>query len=238
MNLLALETATESCSAALLVGERILVRSEFAPRRHAELLLPMCEELLLEAGLVRRDLDALGVGCGPGAFTGVRLAISAAQGIALALDIPVVAVSSLAALAMQAPDNGAAILAVIDARMGEIYAGAFRRTDEGLVEAIGAEFVGNADVLQLPTEPEWNVIGSGWTSYRDVLLARLPAAPLWADGERYPLASDIALLASPRVHEGCGVAPEFALPVYLRDKVALTVAEQMENRRVRKRGNP
>ncbi len=238
MNLLALETATESCSAALLVGERVLVRSEIAPRRHAELLLPMCEELLLEAGFARCDLDALGVGCGPGAFTGVRLAISAAQGIALALDIPVVAVSSLAALAMQAPHNGAAILAVIDARMGEIYVGTFRRTDEGLVEAIEAEFVGNAGVLQLPTQQAWNVIGSGWTTYRDVLLARLPAAPLWADGERYPQASDIALLASPLVREGRGVAPESVLPVYLRDKVALTVAEQSANRRDRKLGSP
>jgi tRNA threonylcarbamoyladenosine biosynthesis protein TsaB len=139
MNLLALETATESCSVALLAGERLFVRSEIAPRRHAELLLPMCEEVLGEAGLARRDLDALAVGCGPGAFTGVRLAISAAQGIALALDIPVAPVSSLAALALQAPDNGAAILAVIDARMGEIYAGAFRRTGDGLVEAIGPE---------------------------------------------------------------------------------------------------
>lgn len=237
MNLLALETATESCSAALLVGERVFVRSEIAPRRHAELLLPMCDELLLEAGLVRRDLDALGVGCGPGAFTGVRLAISATQAIALALDIPVVAISSLAALAMQAPENGAAILAVIDARMGEIYAGTFRRTDQGLVEAIGAEFVGSAGALQLPTQPAWNVIGSGWASYRDVLLARLPAAPSWVDGERYPQAGDIALLARPLVREGRGVAPEFALPVYLRDKVALTVAEQIANRRDRKLGN-
>ncbi len=233
MNLLAIETATESCSAALLGDGCLLARSELAPRRHAELLLPMCEELLAEAGLKRRDLDAIAVGCGPGAFTGVRLAISVAQGIALALDIPVVAVSSLAALAMQAPDNGAAILAVIDARMGEVYAGTFRRSADGLVEPIGVESVGDANVLQLPDVAAWNVVGSGWATYRDVLAARLPGAPLWSDGESYPQATDVARLAAPLARDGRGVAPEHALPVYLRDKVALTSVEQEAARRLR-----
>jgi tRNA threonylcarbamoyladenosine biosynthesis protein TsaB len=235
MNLLALETATESCSAALLAGERMLARSEIAPRRHAELLLPMCEELLAEAGLARRDLAAIGVGCGPGAFTGVRLAISAAQGIALALDIPVVTVSSLAALAMQAPDNGAAILAVIDARMGEIYAGTFRRTRDGLVMPIAAEYVGPAGALPLPAEHAWNVVGTGWSSYRDALAGRLSAAPLWAEGERYPQALDVARLAAPLARAGKGVSPELALPVYLRDKVALTTAEQRASKATHER---
>ena len=229
MNLLAIETATESCSAAVLGGERLLARSELAPRRHAELLLPMCEELLAEAGLRRADLDAVAVGCGPGAFTGVRLAISAAQGIALALDLPVLPVSSLAALAMQAPDNGAAILAVIDARMGEVYAATFRRTADGLVEALDAEFVGAASALALPAASAWNVIGSGWSAHGAAL--HLPAAPAWADGERYPQAADVARLALPRLRAGGGVAPEQALPVYLRDKVALTSAEQAAARK-------
>ena len=228
MNLLAIETSTECCSAALSVDDRMIARSELAPRRHAELLLPMCEELLAEAGLARRDLDALAVGCGPGAFTGVRLAISAAQGIGFALAIPVVPVSSLAALALQAPDNGAAILAVIDARMGEIYAGTFRCTRKGGVEPIGAESVGAASVLELPDASAWNVIGSGWSTYRDVLLTRLPAPPLWADGDRYPQAMDIARIALPLARDGRGVAAEHVMPVYLRDKVALTMLEQRQ----------
>jgi tRNA threonylcarbamoyladenosine biosynthesis protein TsaB len=232
MNLLAIETATESCSAALLAGGRLIERSELAPRRHAELLLPMCEALLAEAGLRRADLDAVAVGRGPGAFTGVRLAISAAQGIALALDIPVVTVSSLAALAMQAPDNGAAILAVIDARMGEIYAGAFRRNRDGMVEPIDTESVGKASALQLPQASAWNVIGSGWTAHREVLAERLPALA-WSDGERYPQAVDVARLAAVIAQAGGGVAAEQALPVYLRDKVALTSAEQGDARRRR-----
>src|SRR5215475_1096438 len=127
--LLAIETATEACSAALLVGGDVIERSEIAPRRHAELILPMIESLLAEAGLSRRQIDGIAVGRGPGAFTGVRLAISVAQGIALGLDVPVVPVSSLAALAQDVPrELPAPILAVIDARMGAVYAGAFERS--------------------------------------------------------------------------------------------------------------
>src|SRR5574337_329913 len=107
-NILTIESATEACSAALSVDGRIMERSEIAPRRHAELILPMIESLLAEAGLARTQLDGIAVGCGPGAFTGVRLAIAVAQGLALALDIPIVPVSSLAALAQDAPDAGAA----------------------------------------------------------------------------------------------------------------------------------
>ncbi|MCC6594998.1 MAG: tRNA (adenosine(37)-N6)-threonylcarbamoyltransferase complex dimerization subunit type 1 TsaB [Rhodanobacteraceae bacterium] len=230
MNLLALETSTESCSVALLCGERVIARSELAPRRHAELLLPMCDAVLAEAGLARTALDGIAVGRGPGAVTGVRLAIAAAQGMALALDLPVVPVSSLAALAMQAPHDGAAILAVIDARMGEIYAGTFSRGSQGLVVASGAETVGTAAALDLPQAHAWAVVGSGWTSYTQVLRTRLPTAPVWADGARYPQAADVAVLAAPVLRAGQGVATEHALPVYLRDKVALTLAEQQHAR--------
>ncbi len=225
MNLLAIETATECCSVALLTGERLIARSEMAPRRHAELLLPMCEDVLAEAGLARADLDVLAVGRGPGAFTGVRLAVSAAQGIALALDVPVVPVSSLAALAMQAPDDGADVLAVIDARMGEVYAAMFRRVN-GRVETITDETVGPADALHVRDVKALNVIGTGWTSYRDAIAKVLPIPPRWAEGDRYPQAVDVARLAAPIAAAGGGVAADSVLPTYLRDKVALTLAEQ------------
>ena len=227
--ILAIETATEACSAALRCGDALIERSEIAPRRHAELILPMIESLLAEAGIARAQLDGIAVGRGPGAFTGVRLAIAVAQGLALALDIPVVPVSSLAALAQDAPYGGAAILAVIDAHMGEIYAGAFRRGADGLVEALGEESVGKADELILPhhaRESGTCVVGTGWKSYRDALAPRLSAPPVFADGARYPQARAIARLAVPLFAAGRGVAPEQALPVYLRDKVALTLAEQ------------
>ncbi|MBS0569940.1 MAG: tRNA (adenosine(37)-N6)-threonylcarbamoyltransferase complex dimerization subunit type 1 TsaB [Proteobacteria bacterium] len=226
MKLLAIETATEACSAALSIDGRIIERSEIAPRRHAELILPMIESLLAEAGISRVQLDGVAVGRGPGAFTGVRLAIAVAQGLALALDIPVVPVSSLAALAQDAPDAGASILAVIDARMGEVYAGAFRRISDGLVEAIGEESVGQTNSLTLPQDPRWCVVGTGWDAYRDALAARLPAPPAFADSARYPQASAVARLALRQFAAGLGVPPEQALPVYLRDKVALTLEEQ------------
>lgn len=230
MNILAIETATEACSVALLHGDALLDRSELAPRRHAELVLPMAEELLAEAGITRRQLDAIAVGRGPGAFTGVRLAISVAQGLALALDIPVLPVSSLAALAMQAPNSGTAILAAIDARREEIYAGTFRFGTDGLAEPLDRERVIAASDLSLPEADAWSVLGSGWRAYSDAIRERLPSAPRWADGNRYPQACDVARLAAPLFAAGKGVPPEQALPVYLRDKVALTLEEQRDAR--------
>jgi tRNA threonylcarbamoyladenosine biosynthesis protein TsaB len=236
MNILAIETATEACSVALLHGDALIDRSEMAPRRHGELVLPMAESLLSEAGIVRGQLDAIAVGRGPGAFTGVRLAVSVAQGLALALDIPVLPISSLAVLAMQAPRNGAAVLAAIDARRGEIYAGAFQMGTEGINSQIHSlrplmeECVVSAHALELPEADAWNVIGTGWNVYGRAIRERLPRAPRWADGHRYPQARDVARLAAPAFAAGKGVPPEQALPVYLRDKVALTLQEQQAAR--------
>jgi tRNA threonylcarbamoyladenosine biosynthesis protein TsaB len=227
MNLLAIDTATECCSAALLCGEHLLERSELAPRRHAELILPMIDSLLSEAGLSRRRIDGVAVGRGPGAFTGVRLGISVAQGLALGLDIPVVPVSSLAALALDAHDApGDNILAVIDARMGEIYTGVFRRGSDGLVLPVMDEMVGRATEFIFPQSKNWTVVGTGWAAYHAALAARLPAPPRAADGTRCPQARAVARLALPQFIAGHGVSPEYALPVYLRDKVALTLEEQ------------
>ena len=230
MNLLAIETSTENCSVALHCNGEFISRSEIAPRRHAELLLPMCEEVLAEAGLSRRQLDMIAVGRGPGAFTGVRLAISAAQGIALALDLPVIPVSSLTALALDAPNNGHPILAVIDARMGEIYAGTFRRDERGLVQPLGMESVGSAEVLKVAAGQSWNVIGTGWDSYAEMIRARLESDPVWVQGQRFPQATAIARLAIREASNGNSLAPELALPVYLRDKVALTIKERQQVR--------
>ncbi len=226
MNLLAIETATEACSVALLHAGSVIDRSELAPRRHAELVLPMADSLLAETGIARSALDAIAVGQGPGAFTGVRLAVSVAQGLALALDLPVFPVSSLATLAMQAPNDGAAILAIIDARRSEVYAGTFAYATDGLVVPLHAERVLPAAALVLPAADAWNVLGTGWDAYGDAVRARLPGSPRWADGKRYPQARDVLRLAAPMFDAGQGLAPEYALPVYLRDKVALTLAEQ------------
>lgn len=227
MNLLAFETSTESCSVALLHGDALIWRSELAPRRHAELALPMAEELLAEAGIAKSQLDVIAVGRGPGAFTGVRLAVSLAQGLAFALGLPVVPVSSLAALAMQAPGDGPPTLAVIDARMGEVYAANFVRDDDGLVRLLDEERVCTPDDVTLPQAgATWQVIGSGWNAYAEALRDTAGRAPDWSDGECWPQAADVARLAARAFAAGGGVAPELALPVYLRNKVAQTIAER------------
>lgn len=226
MNFLAIETSTEACSVALVHGDEVIERSEVAPRRHAELVLPMADALLAEAGLNRTALDGIAVGRGPGAFTGVRLGISLAQGMAMALDVPVVTVSSLQALALEAPEDDAAVLSVIDARMGEIYVAAWRRQDDGSVVLLDRERVDTAAALVLPDAAAWHVVGTGWTTYEDVLRQRIAAPIRSAEGARYPQARHVAELAVGRFRDGDTVAPELALPVYLRDKVALTLVEQ------------
>mgnify|MGYP000954780725 CR=1 FL=1 len=229
MNLLALETSTESCSVALVHGDSLIARSELAPRRHAELVLPMAEALLAEAGLSRHALDAIAVGRGPGAFTGVRLGISLAQGMALALDLPLITVSSLAALALEAPedDGDAAILAVIDARMGEVYAGCYRRDVQGGLVPLDEERVTTADALVLPEAGAWHVVGSGWATYGEAIARHFVGQRLLsAGGAHYPQAVHVARLAVRESALGHLLPPEQALPVYLRDKVALTLAEQ------------
>jgi tRNA threonylcarbamoyladenosine biosynthesis protein TsaB len=227
MNLLAIETATEACSVALIHGEELIARSEIAPRRHTELVLPMADALLAEAGIGRHALDAIAVGRGPGAFTGVRLGVSLAQGMALALDLPVITISSLAALALEAPEEeGSAILAVIDARMGEIYAASYRRDGNGGLLALDDERICTAETLELPEAVTWQVVGSGWATYATAISQRLSGTLHSADGLRYPQAAHVAELALREFHAGHVLAPEQALPVYLRDKVALTLVEQ------------
>ena len=229
MNLLAFETATEACSVALWHDGALLERYEVAPRRHAELALPFAESLLAEAGVAKSALDAIAVGRGPGAFTGVRLAIALAQGLAVALDRPVVPVSTLAALALAAPMDdsaGSAILAVVDARMGEIYAACYERDTDWLVTPVAGEVLCRAEALELPARPHWSVLGTGWGAYESALRARLGGSPDYAHGTALPRASAVARLAVREFARGGAVDAALAQPVYLRDKVALTLAEQ------------
>lgn len=227
MTILAFETSTECCSVALLHDDELTARSEIAPRRHAELALPMADDLLAEAGLRKAQLDAVAVGRGPGAFTGVRLGVSLAQGLALALDVPVLPVSSLAALARQAPADGLSTLALIDARMDEVYAGVFVRLDDGSLEARSEDRVCAPEAVTDPAGGgAWQAIGSGWARYADVIRVAVGSAPQWAEGERYPQAADVARLAQHDLAAGRGLPPEQALPVYLRNKVAQTTAER------------
>ncbi len=146
--------------------------------------------------------------------------------MALALDCPVITISSLAALALEAPEDEAAILAVIDARMGEVYAACYRRDAQGGLIALDQERVCAPGDLTLPAETEWHVVGTGWATYENILRERLTGTLRSADGACFPQAGHIAELAAVAFRSGHLLAPELALPVYLRDKVALTLVEQ------------
>jgi tRNA threonylcarbamoyladenosine biosynthesis protein TsaB len=217
MKLLALETATEACSAAVWSDGVVWERYELAPRRHAALILPMVEAVLAEAGLTAHTLDAIAVGRGPGAFTGVRIAISIAQGLAFAADVPVIPVSTLAALALGAArETGEMRMATaLDARMGEVYWGTWTVSGE-IVEQFGEERV-CAPALAHGGPGPWLGVGSGWTTYGEALAQRLTVSG-WL-GDRYPRAGDVARLAAEPARRGAGVAAEQVLPVYLRDRV-------------------
>ncbi len=229
MNLLAFETSTEACSVALWRDGDVLERFELAPRRHAELALPWAEALLAEAGLARAQLDAIAVGRGPGAFTGVRLGVAIAQGIALALDRPVVPVSTLLALAARAPARAARVIAAIDARMGEVYVGAFARDAAGW-RALQPEAVGAPDAVVLPEGSGWVAVGTGFAAADGALRARLGARVDGMDASALPHAADVARLGAAMFARGEAVAPERLEPAYLRDNVALTLAEQAASR--------
>lgn len=233
MKLLAFETATEACSVAVWDDGRVLERFEVAPRRHAELALPWADAVLAEAGIARAQLDAIAVGRGPGAFTGVRLAIGLAQGIALALDRPVLPVSTLAALALRAPADAGDILSAIDARMGEVYTAAFRREGEG-VAPLSEECVWAPDAVELPAGTQrWDAVGTGLAALDGALQARLQPRLGRVDAAALPHAADVARLAALDFADGKAVAAELIEPAYLRNNVALTLQEQQALRAAR-----
>lgn len=222
MNLLAIDSSTEACSVALLQGVEMISRYELAPRRHAELILPFVDELMAQAGLQLTQIDALAFGRGPGAFTGLRIATGVVQGIAFASDLPVIPISSLAALAQGARRERGhdRVIAAIDARMEEIYWGAFESDGQGLMLARAEEAVLPAASVPAVDGANWHGCGSGWSSYGNVLSEQYQGQLTDVDGERLPQAVDIALLAVREYQQGRMIQAEQALPVYLRDKVA------------------
>ncbi len=273
MKLLAFETATEACSVALYLDGEIIERYEIAPRRHAEYALPWAEALLADAGITRSQLDAIAISRGPGAFTGVRLAIAIAQGIALALDKPVVAISTLQVIAAssqavrqprphttkgsfvgaqesstssrvadeaglhgrdgnplpassQTGMQSLRILAAIDARMGEVYVGAFERRGDEVI-AISAETVCAPQAVILPdNEGGWHGAGTGFSAVEGALALHLGTQLSSIDASTLPHAADVARLAVAAYARGEALAPERIEPAYLRNNVALTLEEQ------------
>ncbi|MCI1729362.1 MAG: tRNA (adenosine(37)-N6)-threonylcarbamoyltransferase complex dimerization subunit type 1 TsaB [Chiayiivirga sp.] len=226
MNLLAIETATEACSVALWCDGVLRERFEVAPRRHTELVLPWADALLAEAGIAKTQIDVIACGRGPGAFTGVRLTVALTQGLALALDRPVVAVSTLAALAFAAnAAPGEAVLAAIDARMGEVYLAAFEREPED-VRLLGSEHLLRPVAASPDPSRRWIGVGTGFDAEQGALRTALGSTVARVDAAALPHAAAVARLAVQAYARGEIVAPERLEPAYLRDKVALTLAEQ------------
>lgn len=225
MKLLAVDATEDACSAALLVDGAVGERFEIAPRRHSELLLPMLDGLLADAGLVLAQLDGLAFARGPGAFTGIRIATSVAQGAAFAADLPVVPVSSLHALAhgVHREHAASAVLSGLDARMGEVYWGAFRVDDRGRLQPVGAEVVCPAGAVPVPdlagSGDGWIGAGSAWAVYPQELV-QAAGRPSAVHATWRVHALDVALLGARLLEAGAAVAAEDAAPVYLRNDVA------------------
>ncbi len=178
----------------------------------------MLDELLVESGLALTQFDAVAFGRGPGLFTGLRIGAGVVQGLAFGADLPVVPVSSLAALA-QGLDTERT-LSAFDARMSQVYWGAYVRNAQGMVELVGGECVVAPQCVPLPETGGWHGAGSGWDQYSDALAARLGTRLVGWRRDCYPLARHVAQLGAMGFVDGCTVAAEDALPVYIRDEVA------------------
>jgi tRNA threonylcarbamoyladenosine biosynthesis protein TsaB len=203
----------------LLDGE-LRMRFQLTERSHAELVLPMVESLLDEAGIALAGLDGLAFGRGPGAFTGLRIACGVAQGLAMGADLLVAPVSSLAAVAEQVPAAaGEKVLVCNDARMGEVYWGVFRRGADGAVTALCDEAVSRPEAVGVGAPGAMHVAGNALPRY-PALAERLRAAGLQFHEGVYPRADAVARLGEIELAAGRGVPAEKALPVYVRDDVA------------------
>jgi tRNA threonylcarbamoyladenosine biosynthesis protein TsaB len=216
--LLALDTSTENCSVALQWNGEVISKQEYSPRDHTQKILPFVEEVLAEAGVSLTQVDAIAFGRGPGSFTGVRIGVATAQGLAFGADKPMVAVSTLQAMAQQAyaSHKAAHCLAAIDARMGEVYWGEYH-LEEGLMRLVDQELVIKPELLA-GNDNTSVAVGTGWQTYKELLSGQFSGVSV-LDSVLYPTARDMLSYAQYAFERGDIVAAENAEPVYLRDKV-------------------
>ena len=217
LKLLALDTATEACSVAVWADGATIERLELGSQ-HSERILPMVQEVLAEAELTLKQLDAIAFGRGPGSFTGLRIGAGVTQGLAFGAGLPVVPVSSLAALAqgVDAPK----VLAAFDARMQQVYWGAYVRNAQGLMGLQGGEIVIAPKDVPMPDGAGWMGAGGGWDQYAGELSLRLGDKINEWRRQCLPRARHVAELGAAAFQAGQAVPPEQALPVYVRDEVA------------------
>ena len=226
MRLLALDAATEACSVALWIDGEVVARSLESGKGNAAKIARMAADLLAEAQLSLSMLDGIASSIGPGAFTGVRITVAVAQGLAFGADLPVVPVSTLEALALQVLSAGEThALACLDARMGEVYWGCFAAdTAAGVIEACPPQ-VGPPGSVTAGPPGRYVGVGRGFSAYP--MLARLAGLSVTPEqAMALPNAREIARLGALRLAAGGGVDPSDLRPLYLRDKIALTEAER------------
>jgi len=223
MRVLALETSTEYCSVALWQDGAVMEHSELVGQRHSEMLIGMLDELLKGAGVKLAQVDGIAFGKGPGSFTGVRIACGAAQGLALGADIPVAGICTLVALAEAAGKSR--VIAALDARMGEIYHAAYEKHDDAWAAVSEPRLCKPGDAPSLHGE-DWYGAGSGFAMHRKTLNDRYAGQLQGMDGSLVPQAAAIATLGAAQFALGRGVDAAQALPLYLRDKVALKTSER------------
>jgi tRNA threonylcarbamoyladenosine biosynthesis protein TsaB len=223
LKILALETSTELCSAALWLDGKVDAREALAGQRHSELLLPMIDALLVNHGLKAADLGGIAFGAGPGSFTGLRIACGVAQGIAFGTGVPVAGISTLLALAAAA--RAERVVCCIDARVGEVYHAAYERRGDAWHTVHEPGLYKPEAAPDLPAGA-WTGCGSGFAVYRAALESRYAGRLERVIDDLAPHAREIATLAAAEFERGNAVAAERAAPLYVRNKVALRVDER------------
>jgi len=232
LKLLALECSTDACSVALAINNEIILDHRIAPQKHAQLLLPMIDKMLTDAGVTVAQLDGIAFGCGPGSFTGVRIAAAATQGLAFGADLGVIPVSSLQALAQRAfqLQPASPVFACFDARMDEVYWGAYASDADGIVQPLQAEQVCSPQAVTTPQTThvhEWSLAGSGALKYENELHRAVGSnIKMTVIGDSSPSAQDVLSVAMPIAKANGYIAAAEALPVYLRNRVALTESQR------------
>ncbi|WP_313485578.1 tRNA (adenosine(37)-N6)-threonylcarbamoyltransferase complex dimerization subunit type 1 TsaB [Pseudescherichia sp.] len=223
MRILAIDTATEACSVALWNDGTTSAHFELCPREHTQRILPLVQQTLNDSGVTLAELDALAFGRGPGSFTGVRIGIGIAQGLALGAELPMIGVSTLATMAQGAwrKTGATRVLAAIDARMGEVYWAEYQRDEQGIWHGEESEAVLKPEAVSerlSQLSGAWATVGTGWPAWPD--LGKESGLALSDGGILLPAAEDMLPLACQLFAQQRTVAVEHAEPVYLRNEVA------------------
>ncbi|ELV3406182.1 tRNA (adenosine(37)-N6)-threonylcarbamoyltransferase complex dimerization subunit type 1 TsaB [Enterobacter hormaechei] len=223
MRILAIDTATEACSVALWNDGTTFAHFEECPREHTQRILPLVKTILTEGNTSLTDLDALAYGRGPGSFTGVRIGIGIAQGLALGADLPMIGVSTLATMAQGAwrMTGATRVLAAIDARMGEVYWAEYTRDENGVWHGEETEAVLKPEAVTgrlKQLSGEWATVGTGWPAWPE--MAKDTGLTLVDGNMLLPAAEDMLPIACQLLAAGKTVAVEHAEPVYLRNTFA------------------